>query len=199
MLATVLATATALAAGALAGISSTKVVYTPTSTLATDDRLGCSVGIAGDTAVIGARGSASANGKAFVAGLSSGAWSEIAKLSASTGGASGVGSLMNLGERVVMNSNGIIAVSAPNSKVTSNSAAAGAVFVYARPQGGWTGSLTQRRTVLSQNPEEEGFFGAALAISQDYLIVGAYGEDGKSLHLRIHIGISFVLAQFHDS
>ena len=166
------------------------MVYTPTSTLATDDRLGCSVGIAGDTAVIGARGSASANGKAFVAGLSSGAWSEIAKLSASTGGASGVGSLMNLGERVVMNSNGIIAVSAPNSKVTSNSAA-GAVFVYARPQGGWTGSLTQSETVLSQNPEEEGFFGAALAISQDYLIVGAYGEDegtvedgdaGKSLH-----------------
>ena len=186
VLATVLATATALAAGALAGISSTKVVYTPTSTLATGDRLGCSVGIAGDTAVIGARGSASANGKAFVAGLSSGAWSEIAKLSASTGGASGVGSLMNLGERVVMNSNGIIAVSAPNSKVTSNSATAGAVFVYARPQGGWTGSLTQSETVLSRNPEDNGFFGAALAISQDYLIVGAYGE-GSGDEGRVYI------------
>jgi hypothetical protein len=50
-LGTFLATGTALAAGVLAEILSTKVVYTPTSTLTTDDRLGCSVGIAGDTAV----------------------------------------------------------------------------------------------------------------------------------------------------
>ena len=92
--------------------------------------------------------------------------------------------MMNLGDRVVMNSNGIIAVSAPGSKAVDHKA--GAVFVYARPQSGWTGSLTQSETVLSRNPEENGFFGAALAISQDYLIVGAYGE-GSGDEGRVYI------------
>jgi hypothetical protein len=51
------------------------------------------------------------------------------------------------------------------------------VFVYARPSSGWTGTLTQSETVLSRNPEENGRFGHALAISQHYLIVGAHGEE----------------------
>ena len=95
-----------------------------------------------------------------------------------------MGSLMNLGDRVVMNSNGIIAVSAPNSRL-HQTRPAGAIG-YARPQSGWTGSLTQSETVLSRNPEDNGFFGAALAISQDYLIVGAYGE-GSGDEGRVYI------------
>lgn len=71
--------------------------------------LGAAVGISEDMAVIGARGKdRTANaGKAFVVKRSSGAWSEIAELSVSTGGASGVDSVYHLGERVVINSNAI--------------------------------------------------------------------------------------------
>ena len=185
MLATAAATAAALAAGALAAISSSKVVYTPTTPLSSQTMLGAAVGISEDMAVIGARGKdRTANaGKAFVAKRSSGAWSEIwseiAELSVSTGGASGVDSVYHLGERVVINSNAIIAVSAPESNVTSNSIwnTSGAVFVYAPPSSGWSGTLTQSETLLSSNPEDNGFFGTALAISNNYLIVGASEEQ----------------------
>ncbi|NLF68877.1 MAG: hypothetical protein GX575_07460, partial [Candidatus Anammoximicrobium sp.] len=137
--------------------------------LHTGDAFGLSVGIDGNTVVIGAPGDdegASDAGAAYVFVFDGGTWTQQAKLIAS-GAEAGAA----LGSSVDISGDTIV-VGAPGEDASG--ADSGAAYVFVRDAGAWT----QQTSLVAADAEAGDAFGTSVAISPDQVVVGAPLEDG---------------------
>ncbi|MEE9186918.1 MAG: hypothetical protein V3U10_02675 [Bacteroidota bacterium] len=136
------------------------------------DQFGTSVSIGGDFAVVGARYGDTDEpdtGAAYVfqrIGLS---WGQVAKLTASDG-ASGDW----FGSSAVIKDD-IIVVGAPLAD-TAGGARAGRVYVFERPVSGWE-DMTETSKLTASDGVAEDWFGAPVAVSGNFAIIGAHRND----------------------
>jgi hypothetical protein len=169
--------------------------YLKASNTNAGDAFGYAVAISGDTLVVGAPGEASnatgVNGNqgdnsapyagaAYLFTRSGAAWSQQAYLKASNTNAGD-----NFGYAVAISGDTLV-VGAPdeassatgvNGNESNNSATdAGAAYVFTRSGSTWS----QQAYLKASNTEANDYFGYAVALSGDRLVVGAYGEDSNS-------------------
>lgn len=126
---------------------------------AADDKLGNSVAIDGDFAIVGAPGKNSNQGFAYTFIRSGSSWSQSSKLGATDSG--------QLGTSVDISGNYVImGAPATNGNI-------GAVYIYKWESSSWysKGTLTASDGVVGD------LFGASVSIDGDYIIVGAPGHD----------------------
>ena len=148
--------------------------------------LGHSVAIAGDLIVAGANlydfvGPTSDEGAAFVYLRPPGGWSgnltEAARLSASDPNP------FNHFERfghAVDASGDTVVVGAEGYDLVAANTDEGVAFVFVKPAGGWSGPLTENAQLRASVPNPFGtdeFFGSAVAIEGDRIVVGARSYD----------------------
>ena len=168
--------------------------YLKASNTGAGDRFGGTVGISGDTLVVGAPNERSnatgvngnqaddsvfSAGAAYVFVRSGGAWSQEAYLKASnTGAGDQFGSAAISGDTLVVgamyedsNSTGINGFQTDNNAPNS-----GAAYVFTRSGGVWS----QQAYIKASNSEDSDYFGASLAVSDDTLVVGAAYEDSSA-------------------
>lgn len=137
---------------------------------ATSDQAGMAVAVDGDYAVMGSwldDGAAGTNsGSAYVYRYSGGAWSQVARLVGSDTTADD-----RLGQAVAIDGDTIVVGAALSDGGVSNS---GAAYVFVR-QG--DGSFVQQAKLMASDRAAQDRFGGAVAISGDFVIVGADRED----------------------
>ncbi len=135
-----------------------------------DDRFGVAVGISGETAVVGANTESTAGlnaGAAYIFARNRGgadAWGQVIKLTASDAAAGD-----RFGEAVAI-AGDLVVVGAPYD--ANAGAGTGAAYVFARNQGGadaW-GEVTK---LTASNQASYSFFGQSVAISANFVLVGA--------------------------
>ena len=129
-------------------------------------QLGYSVAISGDTIVVGARGDGiSQQGSAYVFVKPTGGWNgtmtQSAKLTAS------ISATLGFGYAVAISGDTIV-VSAPGGFAIS-----GAVYVFVKPTGGWSGVMTETANPTASDRTE--LVGFAVAISGNIIVVAAPG------------------------
>jgi hypothetical protein len=141
---------------------------------AADHGFGVSVAISGDTVVAGALGDDSFSGSAYVFVRPMGGWAgsltENAKLTASDGAANEV-----FGTSTAI-SGSVVVAGAPDADGFSGSA-----YVFARPVGGWAGSLTENAKLTASDGVAMESFGTSTAISGNVVVAGA--AFGSSAYL----------------
>jgi hypothetical protein len=141
---------------------------------ASSAEFGISVGISGDTIVVGARGdddNGTSSGSAYVFTKPPGGWAtgtENAKLTASDGD-----DYDYLGNAVAIDG-GTIVAGAHGDDDRAN--AAGAAYVFARPGGGWTTGTETAKLTASDGAAQD-FFGMAVAVEGDTVVAGASADD----------------------
>ena len=170
----------------------TQQAYLKASNTDAGDFFGRAVAVAGDTVVVGGYGeasnetgttgtgadnSASGSGAAYVFVRSGGTWTQEAYLKASNTDAFdefGV-AVAVAGDTVVVgafwedsNETGTTGTGADNSAIDS-----GAAYVFVRSGGLWT----QEVYLKASNTEANDFFGCAVAVDGDTIVVGAWQED----------------------
>jgi hypothetical protein len=135
---------------------------------------GTSVAVDGDTAVIGVPGrydgGPNAYGVALVYERIGGNWTKVAKLTTSTpqvpppifGGAVAIAN-----DVIVVGAEGMDTGSGPSQKID-----AGQAYVFVKPSGGWV-DMTQSATLTPTDLATGDVFGASVAASGDWVIVGA--------------------------
>ena len=177
------------------GTTWTQQAYLKASNTGGGDAFGVSVAISGDTIVVGANGedsnatgvngtesnnSASASGAAYVFVRSGSTWTQQAYLKASNTEASDL-----FGYAVAISGDTIVVgafgegsnTTGVNGTQTDNSAKeSGAAYVFVRSGTTWT----QQAYLKASNTGVSDWFGYAVAISGDTIVVGAYGEDSKA-------------------
>ena len=152
------------------------------------DYFGVSVGISGDTIVVGARGEASASpgvngnqndnsahwaGAAYVFTRTGTTWTQQAYLKASKPGQD-----ESFGETVFITWSTIVVGaskedSAGSNQADNSAADAGAAYVFVRNGTAWS----QQAYLKASNPGAGDWFGRVASISGDTIVVGAYLED----------------------
>jgi FG-GAP repeat len=136
----------------------------------TGDQFGLSVAVSGDTVVVGAFCHASCQGAAYVFVRPVNGWAnatETAKLTASdgaTGDEFGV-SVAVSGDTVVVGAE-------------SNNSTIGSAYVFLKPANGWA-NATESAKLFASDGEANDFFGNAVAISVDTIVVAALGDDSR--------------------
>jgi hypothetical protein len=137
---------------------------------APNDDFGAAVAISGDTIVVGARhddrGPTADVGAVYVFTRSGGVWSPPAELLASDSAEDD-----NFGQSVAISGDSI-AVGA----IGANAGAvldAGAAYVFTRSGGAWS----QQTKLTASDGAANDYFGKALSLSGDTVVVGAYGDD----------------------
>ena len=129
---------------------------------------GEAVAMSGEYAIIGAPGIGFNNespGTAYIYQLIDAMWTEIATLSPSDGAASD-----SFGISVAI-SDSIAVVGTSQQNIAGQ--ASGSVYVFQKNGGQWT----QIDKLTASDAEARDFFGASVAVYQDELLVGAYGDD----------------------
>jgi hypothetical protein len=129
-----------------------------------DDLFGESVSISGDTAVVGASFENS-QGAAYVFVRSGAGWGEQQKL-VSTDIAAGD----NFGTSVAISGDTIVVGASGDDNVGESS---GAAYVFVRSVTTWS----QQQKLTASDAQALDFFGSAVAISGETVVVGAWGED----------------------
>ena len=169
--------------------------YLKASNTGANDTFGYSVAISGDTIVVGAPtedsaatgvngnqadNSATDAGAAYVFTRSAGVWSQQAYLKASNTGAGD-----QFGYSVALSGDTIVvgawredsAATGVNGNQADNSAGiSGAAYVFTRRAGTWS----QQAYLKASNTGAGDLFGISVAISDDTIVVGAYGEDSSA-------------------
>ncbi|MCF7734010.1 MAG: immunoglobulin domain-containing protein [Akkermansiaceae bacterium] len=157
---------------------------------ATGDRFGCGLALAGDTAVIGAVGDdtvAGANpGSAYVFRFAGGTWLQEAHLGADDAaiGAGFGGAVALDGETAVVGASGAN---------TTAGLDAGQVYVFTRDGVTWP----QQARLAAPDAAADDWFGAAVAVSGDTILVGApydFGPGGLqagSAHVFLRSGVNW--------
>ncbi|MCG8104488.1 MAG: cadherin-like beta sandwich domain-containing protein [Candidatus Thiodiazotropha endolucinida] len=154
-----------------------------------EDGFGRSVGISGDTLVVGApqEDSSARNGEADNSALDAGAvyvftrnnglWNQQAFLKATNAEAEdGFGGSVGIsGDTLVVGAPREDS-SARDGEADNSALDAGAVYIFTRNNGLWN----QQAVFKATNAEEGDGFGASLAILDDTLVVGATGEDSSA-------------------
>jgi len=143
-----------------------------------DDEFGRSVSISGDTLVVGAwgdddKGTDSGSAYVFVkpAGGWSGALTQTAKLVASDGSP-----FDRFGYSVAI-SGGTVVVGA--NRDDDKGTDSGSAYVFVKPAGGWSGTLTQTAKLVATSGANYDLFGSSVSISGDTIVVGATGGEGQ--------------------
>ncbi len=178
------------------GTTWTQQAYLKASNTAAQDRFGSTVGISGDTIVVGAPGednvATGVNGNqnnriahgelgaAYVFTRSGTTWTQQAYLKASnTDGQDQFGSAVAIsGDTVVVAAKEEdSAATGVNGDQTNNAAtSAGAAYVFVRSGTTWT----QQAYLKASNTDAFDFFGEAIAISGDSIVVGASWEASNA-------------------
>ncbi len=137
---------------------------------AASDYFGYSVAVNGDTAVVGAYGDDSSKGVAYVLLRQSGAWSQVAKLTASAGEGGN-----QLGRSVAVDGDTVVvgAVLADGRVSCSGSA-----YVFTKPNTGWADATETAKLTASDGANLD-LFGYSVAVDGDTVVVGAYWDDDK--------------------
>ena len=131
---------------------------------AADDLFGIKVALSGDDAVVGAGGSGSGRGAVYVFQRTGTAWIQEAKLMADDGAAGD-----NFGFGVSI-SGEYVAVGA-----YADDGYAGSAYVFKRDGGKWT----QEAKLTAPDREANDWFGHSVAVSGDWIIVGAERVDER--------------------
>ncbi len=170
-----------------------KASNTPTQTSA---NFGAAVRLWGDSLAVGAPGESTGTkgidgdqtaGKAQGAGAvyvftrSGARWSQKAYIKASNtaAGAAFGGSVDLVGDMLVVGSDheGSSASGVNGSQLDAMSPGVGAVYVFERSGATWL----QQAYVKASNPRTNAWFGGAVAVSNDSLVVGSYGESSSAI------------------
>ena len=178
------------------GVTWSQEAYLKASNTDASDAFGHCVAVSGDTIVSGAYkeasnasgvdgdqddNSATDAGAAYVFERSESTWSQVAYLKASNTGAADT-----FGWSVAVSNNRVVigadredsSASGVNGDQIDNSApGAGAAYVFMRRKTGWV----QEAYLKASNTDEDDYFGQAVAISGDTVVVGASGEDSTAL------------------
>ena len=142
---------------------------------AAGDFVGYSVAINGDTIVVGAQGDddkGDSSGSAYVFARPENGWAdmtETAKLTASDGSAEDV-----FGYSVAISDDTIVVGANGDDDKGDYS---GSAYVFTK-LGGWTDMTETAKLTASDGSAEDGF-GNSVAISDDTIVVGAFGNDDK--------------------
>ena len=137
-----------------------------------NDGFGRSVGISGDTIVVGAPGNSSLRGAVYVYEKPAAGWAdatETAKLTASDGVDSDL-----LGASVAIDDETVVA-GAPLPSA-GGGLRPGAVYVFEKPATGWT-NATQTAKLTASDAVNLDHLGQSVAISADTIVAGATGDD----------------------
>ena len=132
------------------------------------DRFGWSVAVDGDTAVVGAHGNDGLKGAAYVLTRQSGAWNQVAKLTAFDGAATA-----QFGKSVAMDGDTVV-VGALNDD--ENGAVSGSAYVFTKPANGWVTTSTAAKLTASDGAAGDRF-GKSVAMDGDTVVVGAWWDD----------------------
>ena len=138
------------------------------------DRFGISVAISGDTLVVGAGfedHAGSNSGSAYVFDRNQGGadnWGQVKKLIASDGAAED-----RFGESVAISSDHVV-IGARLDDSSGN--ASGSAYLFERNREG-TNSWGQIAKLRASDAATDDLFGASVAISDDVVVVGAFGDD----------------------
>ena len=138
------------------------------SDAAARDEFGTSVSISGATAIVGSPfddDAGSKSGSAYIFGNNGGVWTERAKL---TGGDAAAGD--EFGKAVAIEANRVIIGARLHDGRKPDS---GAVYAFSRVAGAW---IEQSKTIHKRDAEADEF-GNAVAISEDFAIIGAYRRN----------------------
>ena len=133
------------------------------------DGFGAAVSISGNVAVVGSpynNGTNFKSGAAYVYRYDGASWIQEQKLLAFDGG----GILDGFGESVGISGDAIVVGARSNDAVALN---AGAAYVYRDLGAGWA----PEQKLIAPDGAASDFFGAALAISGDVIVVGVRGDD----------------------
>lgn len=138
------------------------------SDAAARDEFGISVGISGSTAIVGSPFDDDAGGKsgsAYIFGNNGGVWTERAKLTAADAAAGD-----EFGKAVAIDANRAIIGARLHDGRKPDS---GAAYAFSRVAGAW---IEQSKTIHKKDAEADEF-GNAVAISEDFAIIGAYRRN----------------------
>lgn len=142
---------------------------------ATNDYLGFSVAISGDTAAVGAflndPNGHQDQGAAYVFQRNGTSWTQQAKLTASDGAAGDL-----FGRSVAINGNTVIA--GADQHLIGSSAGQGAAYVFTRSNGTWQQSA---QFVASDGAPNDGL-GIGVAVEGNTCVVGAWADDTGANH-----------------
>jgi hypothetical protein len=133
-----------------------------------DDRFGVSVAIDGNTVVVGAYQNDSNgpdSGAAYVYELSGPVWIERQKLTASDGSAGA-----QFGRSVAIQGDTIVVGAYLDDNNDSNT---GSAYVFTRSGDLWS----QQQKLIASDAATDDKFGISVAIDNDTIVVGAYGDD----------------------
>ncbi len=171
---------------ARSGSTWSQQAYIKASNTEADDSFGWSVGISGDTIVVGAYqedgsgNSVDGSGAAYVFTRSGTTWSQQAYLKASN-----LEMFDYFGWSVAISSDTIVVGAyADDSNATgidgdqndNTCSECGAAYVFTRSGSTWT----QRAYLKASNPGSTDYFGIEVKISGDTIVVGAYNEDSNA-------------------
>ncbi|MEK8019253.1 MAG: thrombospondin type 3 repeat-containing protein [Candidatus Parabeggiatoa sp.] len=150
---------------------------------AASDYFGKSVAISGDTVVIGAYAdddNGTNSGSVYVFVKPESGWATTsaydAKLSACNG-CDGVGG-NRLGYSVAISGDTVVIGAPYNDDNESNS---GSVYLFIKPRNGWATTSTYHAKLIASDGATNDYFGDTVAISDDTVVVGAYGDDDKGI------------------
>ena len=150
---------------------------------ANDDEFGYSVAIDGNTAVVGAPGSNSNAGAAYVfvfteADDGDGVWSQVAKLTADDAAANdefGISVAVH-GDTIVLGAH-LENANDDDVDTTDDVADSGAAYVFTKPEsGGWASTSTAAK-LTAFGAAESDEFGISVAVHGDTVVVGAHRDD----------------------
>jgi len=132
-----------------------------------------------DTIVVGALGDNVSQGAAYVFVKPTAGWggtlNQNARLTASNGkGGLEFGGPDFFGRSVAV-SGEIIAVGAPESRVSGN--LGGSAYVFVKAEGGWTGALTESEKLIGSDRVTGDQFGSSVAVGGETIVVGAIFDD----------------------
>jgi uncharacterized protein (TIGR03437 family) len=144
---------------------------------ATGDQFGISVSVSGATVLVGASGSASVPGSAYVFTSSGGIWSQQAKLSATDAAAGD-----QFGGSVSLS--GTTAVTGAAAKFGGT----GAVYVFLSSGNSWS----QQAKLTAADAASGDQFGASVAVSGDSVVAGA---PGKNVQFATPLGGAYIFAR----
>ena len=140
---------------------------------AANDHFGSSVSVSGNYAIVGAGwddvGTNASQGSAYIYELSGGNWVYKTKLTATDGAASDC-----FGNAVAINGNYAI-IGAEGDTIDTN-VSQGSSYIYEI----WGGSWVYKTKLTATDGIMVDWFGGAVSISDNYAIVGAYGDDIES-------------------
>jgi len=169
------------------------ISYLKASNGEADDELGQAVAMSGDTVALGAPGessgdaaepndnSASRSGAVYVFQRVGASYEQVAYLKASNADAGDAfGSRLALAnDTLVVGATGEGTLGGDGNRSNELRPHSGAAYVFERQGGAWA----QTAYLKAPSPAEDAYFGSALALEGDTLVVGALGDDSEDLPL----------------